>query len=462
MSGEGGDAVHSASAVDVAEDREDAIEADLERGLDPALDPGLDPEAEYEAFVWKNLRRNYIANYLHGMLGMTGFRLINAPTFLPVYLSLITGSPFLTGLGLGLQQLGGVVSPVVGANFIEHRKRVMPTAMWLGTGMRLPVLLMAAAGWMLKGQPLIIATLALLFLFGLFGGAQRVVFQLLMAKVIPIQRRGRLQAWRNTTGGAIAAVLAYVAGRYLIKGNAFGNGYATTFLLAFVLTSLGITALRLMMLEPEPPTQRERTSLWNRLKDFPELVARDPNFRNFLVAQLLTMAARMAVPFYAIFALKTGRMPAADIGWLSLAYLGADTVSNLIWGYMGDKTGFRATYVASLALWIAATGLLIAAHSLPLFFIAFAGLGAGNAGYQMATTTMVLEFGHRDDVAMRLAISSMAEGVMSTIAPAIGGLIILAFGYPPVFWISIGVQLAALALLVTAVREPRKERAAVV
>ncbi len=33
-------------------------------------------EAEYEQFVWANLKRNYIAHYLHGMLGMTGFLLV--------------------------------------------------------------------------------------------------------------------------------------------------------------------------------------------------------------------------------------------------------------------------------------------------------------------------------------------------------------------------------------------------
>ena len=32
-------------------------------------------EAAYERFVWDNLKRNYIGNYLHGMLGMTGFLL---------------------------------------------------------------------------------------------------------------------------------------------------------------------------------------------------------------------------------------------------------------------------------------------------------------------------------------------------------------------------------------------------
>ncbi|MDB5431778.1 MAG: permease of the major facilitator superfamily [Caulobacter sp.] len=439
------------------EAREEAIEDDLERGLDPALDPGLDPEAEYQKFVWANLPRNYIANYLHGMLGMTGFRLINAPTFIPVYLGLVTGSPLLVGVGLGLQQLGGVISPMVGANFIEHRKRVMPTAMWLGAGMRVPVLLMALAGWfMATGHLLAVTMLVLLFLFGLFGGAQRVVFQLLMAKVIPIQRRGRLQGWRNLTGGAIAAVLGFFAGSYLVKGNVFGNGYATTFLLAFVLTSLGITALRLLLIEPEPPTQRAATSLWQRLKDVPALIQADPNFRNFLVAQLLTMAARVAAPIYASFALMTGHLPASDIGWLTLAYLGADTVSNLAWGYMGDKTGFRLTYVASLTLWIAATVLLVMSHDLVLLLVAFAGLGAGNAGYQMSTTTMVLEFGHRDDVAMRLAISSTAEGIMSSIAPMFGGWLATVAGSPPVFWLSVVVQLAALALLVATVREPKR------
>ena len=62
-------------------------------------------EAEYEKFVWDNLKRNYLGNYLHGMLGMTGFRLVNTPTFLPAYLHMISGSNGIVGLGLALQQV---------------------------------------------------------------------------------------------------------------------------------------------------------------------------------------------------------------------------------------------------------------------------------------------------------------------------------------------------------------------
>ena len=40
----------------------------------------------------------------------------------------------------------------------------------------------------------------------------------------------------------------------------------------------------------------------------------------------------------------------ALIGGLSFAFLGADTLSNLLWGPMGDRLGFRIVYILSLAL----------------------------------------------------------------------------------------------------------------
>src|SRR4051794_30624794 len=101
----------------------------------PLTGPALaEAEAGYDRFIWANLKRNFAAHYIHGMLGMTGFRLVNAPPFIPAYLHVISGgSDALVGLGLGLQQLGGVLSPIVGASNVEHRKRVLPAAMLMGT-----------------------------------------------------------------------------------------------------------------------------------------------------------------------------------------------------------------------------------------------------------------------------------------------------------------------------------------
>ncbi|WP_241962597.1 MFS transporter [Phenylobacterium parvum] len=434
-------------------------------GLANAATSPADPEAEareaeYERFVWDNLKRNYIGNYLHGMLGMTGFRLINAPTFMPVYIHLISGSNTVVGLSQALQQVGGIISPIFGATAIEHRKKVMPAALWMGGLGRVQIVGMAAAGWFLQGQSLVYAMLALLFLFGVFMGAQRVVFGMLMAKVIPLSRRGRLQAWRNATGGLIAAILAWAAGKYIIEPDLFGHGYSVTFMLAAVLTSLGLWALQLLLREPEPPNLPAKARFRDRLRDFPALIRSDPGYAPFLLVQMLATASRMAVPFYAIYATSSTGLSVAILGLLALAYLGADTLSNLLWGYLGDRTGFRLVLLVSISMWIGATLILLGFHSPAAIFIAFFGLGAAQSGYMMAAQTMILEFGNREEMPMRIAISSSAEGITASISPIVGGLVADAFGYPAVFGISIAFLALSLLFLVLKVQEPRNRRLA--
>lgn len=426
---------------------------------DPA-DDLAQREADYEKFIWDNLRRNYLGNYLHGMLGMTGFRLVNAPTFLPAYLYAVSGSNLIVGLGLALQQLGGVISPIFGATKIEHRTKVMPAAMWMGSLGRLAILGMALAGWFLSGQPLVWALLFFILMFGVFMGAQRVVFSLLMSKVIPISRRGRLQAWRNATGGLIAAILAWVAGKYFIGPDLFGNGYSTTFLFAFALTSAGLWALQVLLKEPEPPTVRPRARFRDRLRDFPALIAQDRAYGFFLVVQMLATSARIATPFYILYVGRVIGADGATLGLLTFAFLGADTASNLVWGYLGDKTGFRLVLLVSLIGWVGATIMLLNLHEPAAVFGAFALLGASLSGYMMASQTMILEFGAREDLPMRIAVSATAESITATAGPLVGGVIAEAFGYDVVFTASLGFLAAAFVILVLAVREPRRRLSA--
>ncbi|HZZ69234.1 MAG TPA: MFS transporter [Phenylobacterium sp.] len=417
-------------------------------------------EAAYEKFVWDNLKRNYLGNYLHGMLGMTGFRLVNAPTFLPAYIHMISGSNLIVGLALALQQFGGVLAPLFAGSQVEHRKKVLPAAMWMGGLGRVAILCMALAGWFLKGQSLLVAMLFFIGMFGLFMGAQRVVFGLLIAKVIPISRRGRLQAWRNATGGLIAAVLAWVAGKYFIGPNLFGNGYSTTFVFAFVLTSLGLSALQILLREPEPPTTRPQARFRDRLRDAPTLIAQDRSYACFLLVQMLATSAKIATPFYILYVGHQTQLTGGLLGNLTLAFLGADTLSNLVWGNLGDRTGFRLVLLFSIGLWIAATVLLMEIHVGPAIFVSFFGLGAAQAGYMMAAQTMILEFGHRDDLPMRIAVSATAESITATAGPLIGGWMADLFGYGVVFGASIGMLTAGFLLLLTAVKEPRTARLA--
>jgi MFS family permease len=411
--------------------------------------------ADHARFVDANLKRNFRANFIHGVLGMTGFRLIYAPTIIPAYLMLLTGSAAAVGLGTALLQLGATISPIASGARIEHRSHILPYAIRVGSLMRLMVLLLALAGWLLTGDLLVLATFACFLLLGFFSGAQRVAFQMLMGKLIPIRKRGRLQGYRNFAGGLIAAILAWVAGNWFIADRWLGNGYATTFLFAFVLTSAGLVVLKTMIREPAAPLARPQMPMRERVREFPQLLA-DRDFAHFLGVQSLATMARVGAPFWTVYAGSLLGLDGALIGGLSFVFLGSDTISNIAWGPMGDRLGFRIVYALSLACSIAGVALLVAAESAPPIYAAFMLLGFGQSGWMLAATTMVLEFGTPQDTPMRLAFATTVEGAIAAGGPVAAGLLVAIWGFTPLFALVFAALAAALALLLLRVREPRR------
>ena len=431
--------------------------------MDPLEDPeGLDDTAgaqrralaEHARFVDENLKRNYTANFIHGVLGMTGFRLIYAPTIIPAYLLLLTGSTAAVGLGTALLQLGATISPIASGSRIEHRSHILPYAIGVGSMMRLMILGLALTGYFLTGNLLLIATFACFLLLGFFTGAQRVAFQMLMSKLIPIRKRGRLQGYRNFAGGLIAALLAWAAGNYLIADKWLGNGYATTFLFAFLLTSAGLVVLKTMIREPAAPVSRPQMPMMQRIRQFPELL-QDRDFAWFLAVQCFSTMARVGAPFWTIYAGTQLGLDGALIGGLSFVFLGSDTLSNVLWGPLGDRFGFKIIYVLALCSSVAGVTLLILGSSAVPIYAAFVLLGVGGSGWMLASTTMVLEFGEPQDTPMRLAFVTTLEGAIAASGPVLAGVLVAVSGFQPLFFIVLAAQIAALGLLVIKVREPR-------
>ena len=82
-------------------------------------------EQAYQEQVQRDLPRNFLANLAHGMLGLTGFKLMHAPTFVPAYIFLLSDSKIAVGLALGAQFIGMAMSSIWSATLIEHREQVM-------------------------------------------------------------------------------------------------------------------------------------------------------------------------------------------------------------------------------------------------------------------------------------------------------------------------------------------------
>ena len=415
-------------------------------------------ERRFQIQVQRNLNRNFMAHLAHGMLSQTGFRLMNAPTFMPAYIMLLSGgSNLAVGLSSALQSFGMTLTPMIGANLIEHRKRVLPVAFSTGWGMRGMILAISLSGLILPTPWSLWALMLFLAGFGLFQGMQGVIFNFLMAKVIPVSKRGRLTGMRNFLAGIISALVAWLSGQYLIGDTPTAAGYSYTFLLSFVLTSIGLSAL-VAVREPEPPTVRPKESLRTRLAQVPSLLRDDPAFTRYFLARALATMGRMAMPFYILHEGQTQALSGATLGILTFAFTLSGTFSNLVWGPLGDRKGFRITYLSSIALWVASTVLLmLVSGNLPVTVLVFIGIGAANQGFQNAAQNMTLEFGSRHDLPVRIAIANTASELAGTIGPLLGGVLAALAGYQAVFMASILFLVVGGAVVARYVPEPRKQ-----
>lgn len=414
-----------------------------------------DAERRYAAMVDAHLTRNFLAHLGHGLLGQTGFRLLNAPTFLPAYVMLLSGgSNIAVGLILSLQALGMTLTPLLSASLIEHRPRVLPIGFVTGALMRLMILLIALSGFFLPHHLALFAVGLFVLGFGLFLGMQGVIFNFLMSKVIPVTRRGRLTGLRNFLAGLTAAAVAWAAGEFILGETPTAAGYSWTFVLAFVLTSIGLCLL-LFVREPRPPNLRQRTRLSKRLTQLPALLRSDPTFGHYVVARSLATMGRMAAPFYILFASTSIGLTGQVLGILTMAFTLAGTVSNLLWGALADRFGFRMALLGSLLLWVISTIALMFSSGLLATTLIFIGIGAAFQGFQQSSQNLTLEFGNRDDLPMRIAVANTVSEIAGTVGPLAGGLLAAWLGYHAVFLASIAFLTGGGILLLARVPEPR-------
>ena len=404
--------------------------------------------------VERYLNRNVAGQLLHGMFGQTGFRLVQAPTFLPAFLFELSGSDLVVGAARSLQGLGTVVSPVIGASLIGHRPRILVTTMVTSTLMRLQVLGMALAAFFLGAGATVVALIVLLTLLGFFQGMSQVVMNSLRARVIPVRRRGIVTGARHFLAGLTSAAVSYVAGAYLIEHDALGNGYATVFLLAFVVGSLGLAGVAITK-EPASSKLRPRESPLAALRGIAPLLREAPAFARFFLARALGSFGRMALPFYIVFAATRMDVGGAVLGLVTTVWMLTGSTATLVWGVLGDRYGHRVVLVANLALWTAANAYIPFVDSIAELVAFFVLLGIPSGGFNQAAQNMVLEFGRVHDIPLRVAASGTAVNVVAAAGPFLGGILVALWSYPVLFGVTVALQLAALVIVVAWTPEPR-------
>jgi hypothetical protein len=380
------------------------------------------------------MRRNFLAQILHGTFGQAGQRLITAPTFMPAFLLGVLGSELLVGLCRSLQALSAALSPTLAAHLLGQRQQIKSLAIGMAFLARVPLLLLALLAAFGSGPLLGLWIGGVLVLFGLCQGAQQVALNLLRARTIRPGRRGAALGARNFFGGLAAMGLALWLGS---QGD--NNSYSLFFSLAFGLTALGVASL---LLTREAPLAPQASALQNhRLKDTLGEVWRltqSPSpFRTFLGSYSFTCTARMALPFYILFLTTSGNAAAPDaelIGLLSAIWIGAAVLSRLPLGLLADAIGGVRVYRLGIGAWFVGNGVFLAMSlgmpkSLTAVVIGLAILGVGSAATELTAQNLVLELGANDAAPQRLSATTTVAQFLVALSQVLGGALLQYAGF---------------------------------
>ena len=408
--------------------------------------------------IAQNYRWNFLVNSLDGASFWFGMSFISSTIILPLYVSHFTSSPLLIGLIPFLSTAGYLVPQLFTSNVVERApiKKFFPVTIGFFLE-RIPIFLLAPTAYFLAAsQP----SLALIAFFVLYGwhtvGAGMIVvgWQDMIAKIIPVEQRGRFFGITNFLGHG-AGILGALAVPFILDKYTFPLGYVISFALAAVLIFLSWVFLSLTR-EPAVQSSKPPVSQLDYLRSLPEVLRQDRNFRMYLLSQIVFYLSGMAIGFLAVYAVQTWHMSDATAGGFTVALQIGLALGNLFFGFLADRKGHKLSLEICLMLSILSLILAISAPNPWWFFPIFFLRGAVNGGTFVSGISIVYEFADTENRATYIGLANTLPGVAGAIAPLLGGLLAGVMSYQAMFILAGIIGVFSWILMRFAVREPRQ------
>ena len=412
--------------------------------------------------IKRNYRWNFIVNALDGASFWLGMSFMSSAVILPLYVSHFTSNPLLIGIIPFLSTAGYLLPQIFTANAVERapRKKFFPVTLGFFFE-RVPILLLAPAAYFLSiRQPMTALTVFfVLYAWHTFGaGATIVGWEDMIAKLIPVKRRGRFFGITNFIGNG-TGILGALAVPFVLEKFTFPSGYVISFGVAAILVFLSWVFLSLTR-EPAVHSSKPSVSQLEYLRSLPEVLRKDRNFRMYLLSQIVFSLSGMATGFLVVYTVKTWNLPDAKASGFTIALQIGLTLANLFFGFLSDRKGHKLSLEICMVLSVLSIVMAIFAPSPFWFFPIFFLRGAVYAGTFISGISIIYEFTDAENRPTYIGLANTIAGVAGGVAPLIGGWLAGAVSYQVMFILSAVIGAIGLVLLRFTVREPRKTIAA--
>lgn len=417
--------------------------------------------AHFNAEVEAHYRWNYWVNIIDGSFYSFGSGFVSLYTILTLFVHNLSSSKILLGLLTTISMLGNYLPQIFIANYTEGVRSKKRLTAYLGIFQRVPWLGLALATYFLQGASASWLLVMFFFFVGVYSfasGCTTPPWFDLIAKIIPAERLGRYVGYRNFACGITELIGALIAG-VVLKAVDFPNNFALLFLLTFVATGISFFFF-ISTREPDYPIVKKRTKMKDYLSSLPEVLRRNPNFRQFILALIFVQFFVMGNPLYAASAIESLGLNAAEaglqVGIFTALMLGFQMVGFPIWGNLSDRWGHRKIILLSAGINIAAALIAIIGGHLYLFYLVFILVGISQAANRISLMAIIPEFCSPEDRPTFLGLVNSISGIAVIVASFAGGVIADVFSYRLAFGLTALFILIGLGILLKYVTDPRK------
>lgn len=404
-------------------------------------------------------RRNYWHNFIFLALDIAAFTfalaMFSQDTILPYFISQITRSSFLVGLVPAIYFMGYYTPQLFGAYLANRLVRRKPLILGIIISQRLGLLLIAItvqASGLLSPQGTLVLFLLSFSLFSFLNGLVGPAYVDFIGKHI-IQSRGLFYGVTYAVGGVVgfgASLIAkFFLDRYLFPQNfqlIFWVGFAFSFISPFLVAGFR---------EAQLPYDNQPEPLGQFFKKIPFYLRSHPIFLKYMFSRAFLALGLMGNSFYAIYAIKQYGLSEGNLGYFTMLILLSQSVLSLLWGWVGDRFGYKMDLLAIGGLLTGEALLALTAPGAWVFFIIPILVGGVYSAISISDPNFIFETIPPQETSRFIGIANTLLAPMSVLAPLIGGGLVDLFGYPALFCVILAVGVLGLIIVWRWVEEPR-------
>jgi MFS family permease len=403
-----------------------------------------------------NFKHNIRVNVLDGAFFWVSASFFASRTIGPLFLSYLTDNTLVFGLLATITATGWLLPQLFTAGWVQRTPRKRDIAVRVGFfAERIPIFLLPLAAWMtVKNQELATILFLLLIAWHIVGaGVIAVAWQDMIAKIIPVSWRGRFFGIANFAGNA-AGIAGASAAAWILSSFKYPTNFMITFGLGGLFMLLSWISLSLTR-EPADTEIVVKGSRREYIRNLSGILTRDTNYRQYLTSQVLNAFGNMALGFLTVYTLRRWQVEGSTVSLFTTSMLVGTALGNLALGSLADRKGHKTVLEISTFFNVLAVATAFIAPSPAWFFVVFIFQGFSQAGFILSGISIIFEFTIEKNRPIYIGLTNTIIGIFAGIAPLIGGLIVEGFNFQVLFLVSILFYLAALAVLLLQVREPR-------